>query len=264
MKKLSCFCLLISLCTIYAQETRKTVSLEGTWKFKIDSMDVGISEQWYAGPFEKSINLPGSMAENGLGYEVTTETEWTGGIVDSSWFTADQFEKYRHPGNLKIPFWLKPVKYYKGAAWYQREVVIPESWTGKRVVLHLERPHWETILFINNHEAGVKNSLAVAHEYDITSWLKPGKNIITIRIDNREIIPVGINSHSISDHTQSNWNGMVGKLYLETRNAVNIADIQIYPEIQTNSARLSITLQNHLGRTYQWKPGDQCQQLQFR
>jgi hypothetical protein len=247
MRKLTFFYLWLFICTIQAQEISSPISLEGAWRFKIDSLDAGTSEQWYAGLFEKAITLPGSMAENGLGDEVTPQTEWTGGIVDSSWFTADAYDKYRQPGNLKIPFWLKPVKYYKGPAWYQREVVIPESWIGKRVILHLERPHWETTLFINNQEAGKQNSLAVPHEYDITSWLIPGTNRITIRVDNREVIPVGINSHSISDHTQSNWNGIVGDIFLEASNPVSILDIQIFPGVRTNSAKLIITLQNHLG-----------------
>ncbi len=250
MKKLLYFCLLLTSTSLLAQEIRNSISLEGDWKFRIDSMDVGISEKWFSGSSESTIKLPGSMAENGLGYDITTETEWTGGIKDSSWFTADAFEKYRQPGNLKIPYWLKPVKYYKGPAWYQQEVVIPESWTGKRVVLHLERPHWETTLFINDQMAGSQNSLAVPHEYDISSWLIPGRNRISIRVDNREIVPVGINSHSISDHTQSNWNGIVGDIYLEARNAVSITDIQIFPEIATNSARLAITLDNHTGTTF--------------
>jgi len=247
MKKLFYFCLLFTGCSIQIQEIRNSISLEGSWNFRIDSMDVGISEQWYSGLSGETIILPGSMAENGMGNEVTEATDWTGNIIDSSWFFAEKFKKYREPGNLKIPFWLKPVKYYKGPAWYQRDVEIPQSWTNKRVKLHLERSHWESKVFINNLEAGSNNSLSVPHEYDITSLIRAGKNRISIRIDNREIIPVGVNSHSISDHTQSNWNGIVGDMYLESYDPVNISDIQIFPEIGTNSARLVITLNNLSG-----------------
>ncbi|MEN8227771.1 MAG: sugar-binding domain-containing protein [Bacteroidota bacterium] len=250
MKKLWYFGLMLTCSSLWAQEIRNSISLEGEWGFRIDSMDVGISEKWYSGSSESTIILPGSMAENRLGYDVTPETEWTGGIVDSSWFTADAYKIYRQPGNLKIPFWLKPVKHYKGPAWYQQEVVIPETWSGKRVILHLERPHWETTLFINDRLAGSQNSLAVPHEYDISSWVSPGKNRISIRVDNREIVPVGINAHSISDHTQSNWNGIVGNIYLEARNAISITDVQLFPEIGTNSARVAITLDNHTGTPF--------------
>ena len=128
---------------------------------------------------------------------------------------------------------------------------IPEFWTNKRVKLHLERPHWESKVFINDLEAGSNNSLSVPHEYDITSLVRTGKNRISIRIDNREIIPVGVNSHSISDHTQSNWNGIVGDIYMESYDPVNISDIQIYPEIGTNNARLVITIHNQTGAPFE-------------
>ncbi len=85
-----------------------------------------------------------------------------------SYFTDKKYEKYRQPGNIKIPFWLKPVKYYKGAAWYQKEVELPSEWDGKRIFLFLERCHWESTVFVNGKKAGTQNSLATPHEYDIT------------------------------------------------------------------------------------------------
>ncbi len=244
MKKLLYLCMVLTGCSLQTPDIREYTSLEGAWKFRIDSLDVGISEQWYNDTLEGTVTLPGSMAENGKGNEVSMATQWTGNIVDRSWYTDEKYHKYRQPGNLKIPFWLKPVKHYEGAAWYQKEVIIPEKWSENRVILHLERCHWESRVFINHREAGSRNSLAVPHEYDITSLLGKGKNRISIRIDNRMVIPVGVNSHSVSDHTQTNWNGIVGKIHLETRPLVHILDLQIYPDIRTNSARVVIALNN--------------------
>ena len=102
--------------------------MAGEWKFKIDSLDQGIQENWFNTEFEETVRLPGSMAENGKGDEVSLTTKWTGDIVDRSYFTDKKYEKYRQPGNIKIPFWLKPVKYYKGAAWYQKEFDLPVFW----------------------------------------------------------------------------------------------------------------------------------------
>ena len=42
---------------------------------------------------------------------------------------------YRQPGNIKLPFWLTPDKYYVGPAWYSRDIVIPAGWKGKDVHL---------------------------------------------------------------------------------------------------------------------------------
>jgi Glycosyl hydrolases family 2, sugar binding domain/Glycosyl hydrolases family 2 len=253
MKRLLIFLIIAAGCTSQKLEVRKSLSLAGIWKFRIDSLDRGRDEEWYNTSLPETIRLPGSMAENGKGDEVTLTTDWTGDIVDRSYFTEKRYEKYRQPGNIKIPFWLKPVRYYKGVAWYQKEFELPSSWRGRNIVLFLERPHWETTLYINGKPAGSENSLAVPHQYPVTALLKPGKNIITIRIDNRVIIPIGVNSHSISDHTQTDWNGITGDISLKATSEVFIRDVQIYPDITANTAKVVLILANSTGAPFKGK-----------
>jgi len=244
MRKLLILLIVVAGCTSQPKGTREELSLAGTWGFKIDSLDQGVEQQWFNDKFSETVSLPGSMAENGKGYEVTLNTDWTGDIVDRSYFTDKKYEKYRQPGNIKIPFWLKPVKYYKGAAWYQKEVEIPENWTGKRIVLFLERCHWESTVFVNGKKAGTQNSLSTPHEYDITVLLTAGKNRIAVRIDNRVIIPIGVNSHSISDHTQGNWNGMAGTLKLSATSKVYIDEVRVFPDLGKKIAKVIVTIKN--------------------
>jgi hypothetical protein len=253
MKKLLILLLVVSSCTNQKLELRKSLSLAGEWKFKIDSLDQGIRENWSVSSFEETVRLPGSMAENGKGDEVSLKTNWTGDIIDKSYFTDSKYQKYRQPGNIKIPFWLKPVKYYKGAAWYQKVIELPSSWHNKNITLFLERPHWESTLFVNGKKAGSGNSLAVPHQYNITDLLVPGKNLITIRIDNRVIIPIGVNSHSISDHTQSNWNGIAGDISLRATSKAFIDNVAIYPDISGSKARVHIKVLNKSGTPFMGK-----------
>jgi hypothetical protein len=251
MKKLPFLLLLFASCTNQIPEIRDSISLEGRWDFRIDSLDVGIEQKWFNQPLEGRANLPGSMAGNGLGNDVTLSTPWTGDILDSSYFKDDRYEKYRQPDNIKIPFWLKPVKYYTGPAWYQRELVIPERWEGQRITLFLERPHWESRVYINGMEAGTRNSLSTPHQYDITPLVNHGKNRISIRIDNRMIVPVGNNSHSVSDHTQTNWNGITGEICVQEHAPVCIRDIQVYPDIRSGSAKVVLTVSNLSGEPFE-------------
>ena len=130
MKKLILLFLVITSCLSQKSELQP-LSLAGEWRFRIDSLDKGIQEKWYTALPDETVRLPGSMAENGKGDEVTVTTKWTGDIVDKSYFTSPKYERYRRLGNIKIPFWLKPVKYYKGPAWYQKEIEIPAAWKGK-------------------------------------------------------------------------------------------------------------------------------------
>lgn len=231
-----------------AQEIK--LDLAGTWHFQIDRNDTGIKEQWFSKKLNDSITLPGSMAENRKGDDVTLHTQWTASIYDSSFFFNPRLEKYRVQENLKLPFWLTPVKYYVGAAWYQKDVVIPADWKNNRVVLFLERPHTETLLWVNGKEVGMQNSLSVPHIFDIGNYVKTGNNTITIRIDNRtKDIDVGKDSHSITDQTQGNWNGIVGKIGLQTTPLTYIEDIQVYPDVKNKKAIVKVNVEGNASGT---------------
>ena len=225
------------------------IDISGDWRFQIDSLDKGVALQWFTRKLADKIKLPGSMTTNGKGNDITVNTPWTGSIVDSSWFFKPEYAQYRKPGNIKVPFWLQPVKYYKGAAWYQKTITIPLSWKGKYIELFIERSHWETTVWVDNKQIGMQNSLATAHIFDLTKALSPGTHQLTIRIDNRiKDFNVGQNSHSISDHTQSNWNGMVGQLYIAARPALYIDDIQLYPDVQKKQVVARININNISGK----------------
>src|SRR5512133_258937 len=217
-------------------ENRKYIDLSGEWEFRIDQEDKGVSEKWYNADFEEVVNLPGSMLTNDKGFEVTAKTKWTGGIWDSTWFYDPEFAKYREPGNVKVAFWLQPEKYYVGPAWYRRKVVIPDNWNNRYTELYLERCHWESTVWVDDSLAGMQNALSAPHSYDLSRLLTPGKHTITIRVDNRikEIDP-GRDAHSVTDNTQTNWNGMIGKMQLINRPPVFISDIRLFPDVKNKT-----------------------------
>jgi len=247
--------LLISILTVLTISCQKPavqqkIDISGTWKFAMDPSDKGISEVWFNQSLTDSLKLPGSLTSNGKGDDITLTTPWTGQILDSSFYKNPEYAKFREPGNIKIPFWLQPLKYYKGAVWYQKEVVIPENWNDQFVGLFLERCHWESRLWVDNKEVGMRNSLGTPHQYDLTHILTPGKHRLTLYVDNRtKDIDPGVNSHSISDHTQSNWNGLVGQLYLEARPMVNIQYIQVFPDVQNKKITVKVKVQNLTEKT---------------
>ena len=187
------------------------------------------------------------MPAQGVGDDITTSTPWIGGVKQSPWFTAPEYAKYRQPGNVKVPFWLQPEKYYAGVAWYQRDIEIPKSWDGKRVVLSLERPHWETRVWLDDKLIGTNDSLATPHEYDL-GQPAPGGHTLTIRVDNRMIIDIGENSHAISDHTQGDWNGIVGKIELRATPPVWLDDVQVFPNVTQKSALVKVHIGNMTGK----------------
>jgi hypothetical protein len=242
MKKILCLLFILLSGSSFAADT---LSLKGSWRFKEDPADAGVTEKWYIQKLSDSISLPGSMTENGKGEDVTLNMKWTGSIYDSSWYFNPAMAKYRTPGNLKFPFWLTPLKYYVGAAWYQQDVTIPANWKQQHISLILERPHWETTVWIDDQPAGKENSLTTAHVYDLSALLTPGKHTISVRIDNRvkEINP-GPDSHSITDHTQGNWNGMTGRLQLTAESNIWLEDVQVYPDVAHQLIRVRVKIKN--------------------
>lgn len=246
MKKYNYVCLLLAILFSLSSfnSNAQEINLEGNWHFQMDRNDEGVTEKWFNKNLSDEIHLPGSMAEFLKGDEITLKTKWTGSIYDSSFYFIPRLEKYRQPGNIHIPFWLTPAKHYVGAAWYQKEVNIPVNWKGQHILLRLERAHIETRVWVNDKEVGLQNSLVAPHVYDLSAFLVPGKQRISIRIDNRIKLNVGPDSHSITDHTQGNWNGIIGKIALESGSPVYIDDVQIYPDVKNRKARVKITVNN--------------------
>jgi hypothetical protein len=234
-----------------------TIDLSGVWRFEIDRDDTGIIHKWHSRPLAETTHLPGSMLENRKGDPVTAQTQWTGSLYDSAYYYSPYFEKYRRPGNIKFPFFLTPDFHYTGVAWYQTTVTIPEKWEGKTVHLFLERPHIETSVWVDSCSVGDEQySLCVPHIYDLTPFIQAGKtHTVSIRIDNtiQKKYNPGIDSHSVTDQTQGNWNGIAGKIQLMATTPVYLENIQVYPDIKNKTARVVLDIENRANQKVKGK-----------
>ena len=232
-----------------AQDGLESISLAGNWRVALDPSDKGIKEAWHNKRYSASILLPGSLQQAGLGDPVSLATQWVASEYAGyeTFVSLDKYAPYRTDDNFKFPYWLTPKTHYMGVAWFQREIDIPEDWGKKRVTLHLERVHWGSTVFVNGQEMGTRNSLGTPHRYDLTEAMKPGTNQLSIRVDNRVLLEIGRNSHSISDHTQSNWNGIVGKIALEASSPLFVAGLRIAADVAGKKAKATIRIENLTG-----------------
>ncbi len=249
---LTCCVCLLSLTNV-ALGVEK-IDLSGQWDFSLDRDDVGIGQRWcernlpvrQAGLPEK-ISLPGSLQEQGYGDKPSADTQWTSRI-GMKLLSDPRFTEYVNSDDFKCPFWLTPDRHYVGKAWYQRQVKIPEEWQNKRIILYLERPHWRTTVWVDSQPVGSCDSLGAAHEYDLSNFLKPeNTHNLTICVDNDYVIPVGKDAHSISDQTQSNWNGITGKILLMAGLKVWVDDAQVFPDVTHKRIRVDIQFGNLTG-----------------
>ncbi|NWJ52758.1 MAG: beta-galactosidase [Bacteroidetes bacterium] len=199
----------------YAQQS---ISLAGEWRFQLDPLDFGKTDgsQLYLQKLNDKITLPGSTDLASKGIKTVS----------------------RHVDRLTR------VYEYMGPAWYQRDIEIPENWNGKSISLSLERCHWVTTIYIDDKEAGTSKSLCTPNELDLTKFLSPGKHQLTICIDNRIPYPMDNWSHAFTEYTQTNWNGVIGKIELQASDPVSIIGIQVYPDVDTKKAKVDITIKN--------------------
>ena len=229
---------------------QQIISLAGPWEFSTRDVFPPLSSSQQAASAANTdyLMLPGSMLTNDKGNPVSIQTKWTGSLYDSSFYFNPYMEKYRVESQMKFPFFLTPNRHYVGAAWYSRSVYVPKTWSDHRIMLFLERPHIETTVYVNGREVGHQMSLSTPHVYDVTKQIKLGRrNDIAIRVYNGiENVCVGQDSHSVTDQTQGNWNGIAGRIELQARpRHVNIRQVRVYPNVAERKAHVVVDLENH-------------------
>ena len=187
-----------------SEPVRETILLDGTWRFAMDSSGVGIDKQWFAVTLNDSVKLPGTMDENKKG------------IVNKN--TGETMRLSRE-------------LMYSGMAWYQKEINIPDKWDGKNIRLIMERTK-PTKVWVDSAPAGENSDILTQQVYELSDFLTPGKHTVTILVNNGTgSVPGGITgSHAWTEHTQTNWNGIIGKFCLEAYNKSFIKDIKTFPD----------------------------------
>lgn len=199
-----------------------TLDLSGTWRFQTDPMGFGMTpgSELYLSRLAETMSLPGTMDEGGKGLPNAAQ------YVDR---LSRKFE-------------------YCGAAWYQRELTVPEAWKGKQLVLNLERCHWETTVYVDGKRIGAEERLSTPHRFNLTEALTPGLHTLTVCVDNRLKYPMDQWNHGTTEYTQTNWNGMVGNLKIEVYDPARITALRTYPDLQQRAVRLKIDLDNATGK----------------
>lgn len=197
---------------------RQIIPLNGSWQFALDSAALGITEKWYTGFLTDSVKLPGTLDENNKG------------IPNHNW---------------KETMRLSREMMYAGMAWYRKDIVIPESWKGLAIRLMMERAK-PTYVWVDNILFGSNNDILTPQYYDLSAVLTPGKHTLTILVNNGNgSVPDGVTgSHAWTEHTQSNWNGIIGKFCLEASNPTHIRDVQIYPDVLKKNIKVRVRMTN--------------------
>lgn len=243
----------IAVCILASQPAHAAnpIALDGYWRFELDPGDAGIQQQWFNRGLRQGIKLPGILQSQYIfGNDISTETPWVLSLYDRFWYLRDDYKAYTQRGRVKVPFLSQPPRHYLGAAWYQHDIEIQRHMLGRRIVLTLERPHWETTVWIDEKKIGSDRSLVAPHIYDL-GMLSLGRHRLTIRVDNRMLMPYRPDAHSVSDSVGASWNGIVGKIQIEDAGRVWIDDAQVFPNLAQHTMIVRVKIGNVTGRSGQ-------------
>jgi len=144
-------------------EDEGRLSLAGEWRFALDRQDVGSMRTGLLGISKAGWPAGNTHAAEDRGRHFP-DTPWNAEIQIKQWNTKPPFKDYVSPENFKFPFWLQPDKYTPGWPGTARHRD-PDRLGGKHVFLRLERPHWETRVWIDDRPVGRNDSLSTGHEY---------------------------------------------------------------------------------------------------
>ena len=201
----------------YSQDSslRARLNLAGSWSFRLDAADQGLKMNWQDSVFRDEVHLPGSLEENKKGRKVLQASS-----------------KY-----------LNQTWQYTGAAWYQKEIDVPTGWDDKQVQLVLERSK-VTKVWIDGKLIGGSRLLSAPQVYNLTDKLSAGRRRLTLLVNNSpKLVSVG-GAHALSEHTQTNWNGVIGKMYIEASDRLKINWVKVSPDAEKRIASIQLSISN--------------------
>lgn len=186
------------------------LDISGNWNYKTDEADCGVVNKWFTMSFtENPFILPGSACENKVG----VKQEYYDDI------TSESIRAPRERYEYIAPLWL------------QKEVVIPKEWEGKSISLFLERVNIASSLWLDGKQIGRQIiELSTPHVYRLPKDIKAGTHVLTLCIDNRNLINMDVMASGYSVDTQGYWNGIIGRMELICEEIFHIDDVQIYPD----------------------------------
>ena len=214
MRKLfTCLILSVALGVAAADNPfRQRISLAGTWQFALDpnatlKADSRLADQ---------LTLPGTTDTNNKGFEPQNTSETTR---------------------------LTRLHSYVGKAWYGKEVDIPMAWKDCRVTMVLERTK-PSVVYVDGTKVGESDDICTPQQFDLSTALTPGRHTITLMIDNGETVPPQLlsNSHAYTEDTQTNWNGVIGEMYLEACPKNGIASIEVLADAPKRQVEVVVAL----------------------
>jgi len=149
--------------TNQAEQSSYYKSLDGEWKFNIVKKPVDRPQDFYK--------------------EDLDDKSWNSITVPSNW----ELQGFDIPiyTNITYPFPRNPPfvdHNYNPVGSYRTKFTVPENWNSKEVILHFGSISGYARVYLNGKEVGMSKAAKTAAEFDVTSFLQKGENVLAVQV----------------------------------------------------------------------------------
>ena len=197
------------------------LSMEGMWRFHFVKNHQDAPANFWRADYDDSkwenFPVPGLFELNGHGDRIYKN-------VGYAWCTT--FESN--------PPYIGETENYTGS--YRREFTLPSSWNGQQVTFHVGSATSNLKVWVNGKYVGYSEDSKIAAEFDITKYLKKGKNLIAMQIMR------WCDGSYLEDQDFWRFTGIAREVYLFARPKAHIEDVTIQQDYQDGKGLLTVNV----------------------
>lgn len=209
------------------QASSNYLSLNGMWKFVWSERREELPKDFQNESLDdkdwNDFPIPAVWELNGYGYP----------IYSSAGF---EFTHLMRPNPPYTPMDVNPT------AIYRRWVDIPENFENQQVVLHIGAAKSNLQVWVNGKYVGYGEDSKLPSEFDVTSFLKKGKNLITLQIMR------WCDAVYLEDQDMWRLSGITRDSYLYTRKPIHLHDVELIPDLNDEYTEGTLKVQLQLNR----------------
>ncbi len=196
------------------------LSMEGMWRFQFVKNHQDAPKGFWALNYDDSqwedFPVPGLFELNGHGDRIYKN-------VGYAWCTTFKSD----------PPYIGETENYTGS--YRKEFVLPDNWNGQQVLFHVGSATSNLKVWVNGKYVGYSEDSKVAAEFDITKYLKKGKNLIAMQVMR------WCDGSYLEDQDFWRFTGIAREVYLYARPKTYIADYRVMQnwDMETNRPEIA-------------------------
>jgi len=201
------------------EASERFLSMEGKWKFNFVKNHQDAPQGFYALKYDDSkwvdFPVPGLFEMEGYGDKIYKNMGY-------AWCTTFK----------NNPPYVGETNNYTGS--YRRTFDLPQNWKGQEVYFHVGSATSNLSVWVNGKYVGYSEDSKVAAEFNITKYLKPGKNLIAMQIMR------WCDGSYLEDQDFWRFTGIAREVYLYATPKVHVKDITIGQDYQQGNGLLSV------------------------